>query len=85
VRATLVNSALQMLLCGVALCSSARAIAETENLDAPPDMDFLEYLGMWEESDEEWLVLAREELADHDERSDPAPEGEASTETEDES
>jgi len=35
-------------------------------------MEFLEYLGLWEETDEDWQL-------------DPVPEGEESTETEDES
>ena len=52
-----------------------------------PDAEFLEYLGSWEESDEVWLVL--DELvelvaAESDERSDPAPQGEESTEIDDE-
>ena len=50
-----------------------------------PDAEFLEYLGLWEESDEEWLIFEETVVADTDERSDPAPEGEESTETEDES
>lgn len=55
--------------------------------DDVPDAEFLEYLGSWEESDEEWLVFESEQTADAartDERSDPEPEAEASTETEDE-
>jgi hypothetical protein len=39
---------------------------------------------MWEVSDEEWQLLNEEPLASKDERSDPVPEGEESTETEDE-
>ena len=58
------------------------AVAEVEM----PDLEFLEYLGSWEESDEDWVMFR--ESADGsnetDERSDPAPEGEASTETDDE-
>ncbi|MFQ6006008.1 MAG: hypothetical protein ACE5OQ_10940 [Woeseia sp.] len=54
-----------------------------------PDMEFLEYLGSWEESDEDWLLFDRatgEALAaDDDERSDPAPAGKESMESEDES
>ena len=50
-----------------------------------PEVEFLEYLGTWEESDEEWLLHDIEETTDTDERSDPAPEGEESTEKEDES
>lgn len=52
-----------------------------------PDLEFLEYLGSWEESDEDWLIFNRfdaEEAKDNEERSDPAPEGEESTEKDDE-
>ena len=51
-----------------------------------PDPDFLEYLGSWEEADEDWLLFdvpARAEV--EEERSEPAPEGEESTEKTDES
>jgi hypothetical protein len=77
-----VSKQLQLLLCGIALCGSAAAIAEEEEV---PDMEFLEYLGMWEESDEDWLLLDEDTVAENDERSDPVPDGEESTETEDES
>ena len=50
-----------------------------------PDAEFLEYLGLWEESDEDWLIFEDTVVADTDERSDPAPDGEESAETEDES
>jgi hypothetical protein len=50
-----------------------------------PDPEFLEYLGLWEESDEDWLIFDEPATADTDERSDPAPEGEESTEKTDES
>lgn len=53
-----------------------------------PEADFLEYLGSWEESDEEWELfdIDEEQVAqDADERIDPAPEGEESTENDDES
>ena len=53
--------------------------------DELPDEDFLEYLGLWEESDEEWLIFDEPTTAENVERTDPAPEGEESTETEDES
>jgi len=82
----LANSGLQALLCGVALCGPASVAAETDTDDEElPDMEFLEYLGLWEESDDEWLLLDKEAAVDNDERSDPVPEGEESTETEDES
>ena len=35
-------------------------VAEAEN-DEVPDMEFLEYLGLWEETDEDWLLLEDEE------------------------
>lgn len=82
---TLVNSGIQALFCGIALCAApgATTVAEAED-EERPDMEFLEYLGLWEESDDEWLLLDEEEVAENDERSDPVPEGEESTETEDE-
>jgi hypothetical protein len=52
-----------------------------------PDLEFLEYLGSWQESDEDWLLFNKvdADVAKADaERSDPAPEGEESTETDDE-
>lgn len=58
------------------------AVAEDEEL---PDMEFLEYLGSWEESDEDWLLFDEPVTAEVEERSDPAPEGEESTENTDES
>ena len=53
--------------------------------DELPEEDFLEDLGLWEESDEEWLIFDEPTTAENVERTDPAPEGEESTETEDES
>ena len=58
------------------------------NDDVMPDMDFLEYLGSWEESDEDWVVLAAEaveQVASEIERTDPASKEEESVETDDES
>jgi hypothetical protein len=69
------------LICG--LLAGSLAIAE----DAP-ELEFLEYLGSWEESDEDWLLfneLNKEPEQADDERSDPAPTGEESAETDDES
>lgn len=57
--------------------------------DEQPDMEFLEYLGSWQESDEDWLLFDEPEseaaAVDGKRRSDPAPAGEESTESEDES
>jgi len=49
-----------------------------------PDMEFVEYLGLWEESDEEWLMVEHQMDAEAEERIDPVPEGEESTEDDDE-
>ena len=49
-----------------------------------PDMEFLEYLGQWEESDEEWVMIDRRISLETDKRTDPAPQGEESTEKDDE-
>lgn len=42
-----------LLLVGL---SGGAAYAETA-VDAPPEPEFLEYLGSWEGSDEDWLML----------------------------
>ena len=79
----------RLLLASCGLCLAMTCLAEEEEV---PDIAFLEYLGMWEESDEEWLlheemeqatVERRRELAPL--RGDPAPEGEESPEKDDES
>lgn len=78
------DRAILLLSCG--LCLSGAALAGEE---PAPDVDFLEYLGMWQESDEDWLLLedlqANDDTTDEDERSDPVLEGEESTEMIDES
>ena len=66
------------MMCGVAGTVLAADADE-------PDMEFLEYLGQWEESDEEWVMIDRQLSLETDERIDPAPQGEESTETKDES
>jgi hypothetical protein len=68
------------LLCFVFGASTAFA-AELQE----PDMEFLEYLGLWEESDEEWLMMEHQINLESEERIDPVPEGEESTEDDDES
>ena len=72
---------LAVFACALCLGTTAFAEEETEELDA----EFLEYLGMWEESDEEWLLHEETLTADLEKRSDPVPDGEESTEQEDES
>jgi len=80
------NGGLRTLLFGALLCASGNVLAETDTEDEElPEHEFLEYLGLWEEADYEWLLLDEEEVADNDERSDPVPESKESPETEDES
>ena len=76
--------AIVWLLCGMCLATAAQA-AEDETA---PDAEFLEYLGMWDESDEDWVLLDDAQMAETqetDKRSEPAPEGEDSSENADES
>ena len=72
---------LAVVACALCIGTTAFAEEETEELDA----EFLEYLGMWEQTDEEWLLHERTLTADVEERSDPVPDGEESTEQKDES
>lgn len=53
--------------------------------DEEPEMEFLEYLGLWEETDEEWVMVEQQLSAESEQRSDPVPEGEESMEDDDES
>lgn len=77
-----VDRTLRAMVCGVLLCNSGLVSAAEEEV---PDLELLEYLGMWEESDEDWLVLDEAMTADNEERSDPVPVGKESMEKEDES
>jgi len=77
----LADHVIRALVAGLLVYGGAVVAAEEEELD----LDFLEYLGMWEESDEEWQIFEETVAADNEERSDPVPEGEESTENEDES
>ncbi len=72
---------LAVLACALCVGTSTVAQEDSEHLDA----EFLEYLGMWEESDEEWLLHEENLTADVEERSDPVPDGEESAEQRDES
>lgn len=69
-----------LIACG--FCAGMAVAAEER---PAPEVEFLEYLGTWEQTDEEWLLHDFEVTADTDERSDPEPEGEESTESKDES
>jgi hypothetical protein len=54
----------------VAAVAGFAGTAQTQ--DEGPDLSFLEYLGSWQESDEEWLIAAEmeEELKEVDEASE---------------
>ncbi len=69
-------------LVGALLLGCSVVLAADEEI---PDPEFLEYLGLWEESDEDWLIFDEPVSAETDERSEPAPEGEESPEKTDES
>ena len=73
----MLRNALFWMICGLAGTVLA---ADAEE----PEMEFLEYLGLWEESDEEWMIIDRQISLESDERIDPAPNGEESTEKDDE-
>ncbi len=53
--------------------------------DDVPDMEFLEYLGLWEESDEIWMLMDEHMVAEAEQQIDLAPEGQESVEKDDES
>lgn len=65
------------------LCVCSVAVVADEEL---PEIEFLEYLGLWEESDEDWVMFSDPIEADDEDpqRSEPAPEGKDSMEKSDE-
>ena len=67
------------------LVLSSTVFAETEEMDDTPDMEFLEYLGMWDETDEDWQLLNEETDAGNEAQSDVAAKDDESLENEDES
>ncbi|MGI9222566.1 MAG: hypothetical protein ACR2QS_16180 [Woeseiaceae bacterium] len=66
------------------LCICSVVVVADEEL---PEIEFLEYLGLWEESDEDWVMFSDPIKAENKDqaRSEPAPEGEESMEKPDES
>ena len=72
------------LLRRAAVCWLALATAMATADDDAPDLEFLEYLGSWDESDEDWLLFDEdgEEARANDGAAptDEAPESERSTE-----
>lgn len=56
--------------------------------EAMPDIEFLEYLGSWEESDADWVLFSEVDagqVAADSKRTDPVSKDEESVETDDES
>ena len=85
VRKTQVSSVCKVTLLWSLLALSGALVAADTDL---PEMEFLEYLGLWEESDEDWILLTEEvstQVAAEDARTDTLPKGEESAESEDES
>jgi hypothetical protein len=73
-----------LLMAGLA--GGGHALAEEDADDA--DLEFLEYLGSWEDSEEDWLIFAGVQEADDekkdDEKEETAPDGEKLAEVKDE-
>ena len=72
---------------GLMICGG---VSQADDEEAP-DLDFLEYLGSWEETDETWLILSADmedteasDNKDKDDGNDPAPNGEKLAELDDE-
>jgi hypothetical protein len=85
VRKMQVSSVCKFALLWSLLALSGALVAADTDL---PEMEFLEYLGLWEESDEDWILLTEEvstQVAAEDARTDTLPKGEESAESEDES
>ena len=79
------ETALKVAVVWGLLGCSGFAVADDE---AIPDMEFLEYLGSWEESDEDWVLFTEvdvEQVASEEKRTDPAQESEESVESDNES
>lgn len=72
------QSRLILLVVTAGLAASAAA-----QEDGAPDLSFLEYLGSWQESDEEWLLIAamEGELETDDEAAETEEDGEQADET----
>ena len=64
-----------LLACGLCL-GTAWAAEEPPDAEVVNDAEFIEYLGLWAESDDEWLML------DVEQDSEETPEKEPETEDE---
>lgn len=73
------------LLCGVLACSG---LAVAEEVEAP-DLEFLEYLGSWQQSEEDWVLVAGAidvptQAGQNEDEQSPAEDGETLAEKDDE-
>lgn len=62
-----------LFFCGL-LLGMASAAAETPDEEERRDAEFIEYLGLWQESDELWLMLDEERDDEQDGEEMPEPE-----------
>lgn len=79
VEATLRGSVCLLML---GTCAAPCAAEETKT---DPDLAFIEYLGMWEESDEDWQMMEGKVAENLEEEDDASPPDEEPVEYEDES
>lgn len=75
---------ISLLVCGLCL-GGAGLGAEEPAAPQDPETEFLEYLGMWEATDEEWVLQDDILTVENEEESESSPEGDDSPENEDES
>lgn len=79
----MVNQLHKLTMAAVALAVCGIAIADED--DEQPDEEFLEYLGMWEDEDDSWLLVSADTELKSDDANDPLPRDEDATEKDDES
>lgn len=70
------------MICGLMSCVGLVVADDAE----APGLEFLEYLGSWEESDEDWVLFAEEseQQEELEDESVAAPDGEKLAELDDE-
>ena len=64
-----------LLVCGLCV-GTAWATDEAPDAQATSDVEFIEYLGLWEESDDEWLMLDEQQESEEAPAMDPEIEDE---------
>lgn len=72
-----------LLVCGLCLGAVAVAAEEPAGPQDPGD-EFLEYLGMWEATDEEWLLQDEILAFENEEQGEPSREDDDAPEDRDE-